>query len=638
MSPPQLAATLSTHLAHIEALLSCDICGDILRGPSLLACRHSFCSECIRRHLQTNSDCPSCRTTVRNGVADLRFSLALETLAETTRTSATAIANTLKQLALLEENSHPTASLEPSIPTIPRVSKRKKKHAQQEPCSPPSITCAESSKPISIERKKSNLETTACQTLPIAGAAAAGSDAVSSEPSRQKSSKTLAKKTRLQTRASSSTGPESIFGEADQIFPCPICQCKVRNRYMEPHISSGCEEGIESTATAPVEEANDLRLPAFIKTSTAASSLIPSSSSSDFEDVPQRVAHASPRWKTSGISSRLGLGRKVRSVEMNESLPSPAPLLSRKSSSMSSSPCVDEPLSSDSKARTVSQNENECPPEASIHTDEESETETEECDSSQDALDERVGVGKRKRDEKLSNPDASHLEKQIPAQTETTNESANGELNLMDDLDLHEDVNRERRNQLRRQLLSGNVKSRNDMRKPKPAVAYDTLKETQLRKLLKEEGLRSTGDKSTLKKRHKEFLLLHNANLDSARPKPQSFIHAAMETWELTHGSQSNGAGSVAQGLGAVNAFHGHEASVEGRERDLGHVARYADEFRGMIEALRDKKRLKVEAREKERREREEKEAEEERLQKEAVDALCMGIDSISEDELFLDK
>ncbi|KAJ3403065.1 E3 ubiquitin-protein ligase rad18 [Chytriomyces hyalinus] len=567
---------------------------------------------------------------------------ALETLAEVTRTSATAIANTLKQLALLEQNSHSTASLEPIIPTIPRVSQRKKKHIQQETCSPPSNTGAEPVKPISIERKKSNLKITACQTLPTVGASAAGNDAVSSEPSRPESSKTLiAKKTRLQTRASSSTGPESIFGEADQVFPCPICQCKVRNRYMEPHISSGCEEGIESTATTPVEEANELRLPAFTKSSTAASSLIPSSSSSDFEDVPQRVVHASPRWKTSGISSRLGLGRKVRSVEMNanESLPSPvaALLLSRKSSFTSSPPCVDEPLSSDSKGRTaVSQNE--FPPEASVHLDEESETETEECDSSQDVMDERVGAGKRKRDEKVSNPGASHLEKQIPAETETADESANGEENLMDAVDSHEDMNRERRNQLRRQLLSGNVKARNDVRKPKPAVAYDTLKETQLRKLLKDEGLRSTGDKSTLKKRHKEFLLLHNANLDSARPKPQSAIHAAMETWELTHGSQSNGAGSVAQGLGAVNAFHGHEASVEGRERDLGHVARYADEFRAMIESLRDKKRLKVEAREKERREREEKEAEERRLQKEVVDALCMGIDSISEDELFLDK
>ncbi|KAJ3230271.1 E3 ubiquitin-protein ligase rad18 [Chytriomyces hyalinus] len=636
MSPPQLAATLSTHLAHIEALLSCDICGDILRGPSLLACRHTFCSECIRRHLQTNSDCPSCRTTVRNGVADLRFSLALETLAEVTRTSATAIANTLKQLALLEQNSHSTEEpLEPSIPnpTIPRASKRKKKQVQQESCCPPSN---EPSKPISIERKKSNLEATACQTLPIAAASAAGNDA--SVPSRQNSTKPLiAKKTRLQTRASSLTGPESIFGEADQIFPCPICQCQVRNRYMEPHISSGCEEGIESSAPAAlVEDANELRLPAFTKTSTAASSLIPSSSSSDFEEATQRVVLASPRWKTSGISSRLGVGRKVRPVEVNanESLESPALVLSGRSSSNSSPLCVDELSNSDSKARTLSQEK--CPSEASKQMDEESETEAEECDSSQDALDERMFAGKRKRDETLTNPDATHLDEQIPA---TTVESANGEVNLPDVVDSQEeDVNRERRNQLRKQLLGGNVKSRNDVRKPKPAVAYDTLKEAQLRKLLKDEGLRSTGDKSTLKKRHKEFLLLHNANLDSARPKPQSAIHAAMETWELTHGSQSNGAGSVAQGLGAVNAFHGHEASAEGRERDLGHVERYADEFRGMIEGLRDKKRLKVEAREKERREQEEKEAEEQRLQKEAVDALCMGIDSISEDELFLDK
>jgi E3 ubiquitin-protein ligase RAD18 len=50
---------------QMEGFLRCQVCGDFLSGPVLLReCRHSFCSECVRKHLLTrgtNGCCPECK-------------------------------------------------------------------------------------------------------------------------------------------------------------------------------------------------------------------------------------------------------------------------------------------------------------------------------------------------------------------------------------------------------------------------------------------------------------------------------------------------------------------------------------------------------------------------------------------------
>lgn len=51
-------------LRTMENLLRCLICGDFLHGPVLLPCSHAFCSECVRRFLQSkgaNGCCPECK-------------------------------------------------------------------------------------------------------------------------------------------------------------------------------------------------------------------------------------------------------------------------------------------------------------------------------------------------------------------------------------------------------------------------------------------------------------------------------------------------------------------------------------------------------------------------------------------------
>ncbi|KAF0754773.1 hypothetical protein AaE_005207, partial [Aphanomyces astaci] len=49
----------------MEGILRCQVCGEFLSGPVLLReCRHSFCSECVRKHLLargTNGCCPECK-------------------------------------------------------------------------------------------------------------------------------------------------------------------------------------------------------------------------------------------------------------------------------------------------------------------------------------------------------------------------------------------------------------------------------------------------------------------------------------------------------------------------------------------------------------------------------------------------
>ncbi|TMW64865.1 hypothetical protein Poli38472_009032 [Pythium oligandrum] len=51
-------------LRQLESTLRCLICGDFFHGPVLLPCSHTFCSECVRRFLQSRGAhgcCPECK-------------------------------------------------------------------------------------------------------------------------------------------------------------------------------------------------------------------------------------------------------------------------------------------------------------------------------------------------------------------------------------------------------------------------------------------------------------------------------------------------------------------------------------------------------------------------------------------------
>ena len=69
-------------------------------------------------------------------------------------------------------------------------------------------------------------------------------------------------------------------------------------------------------------------------------------------------------------------------------------------------------------------------------------------------------------------------------------------------------------------------------RKPLPKLIYTIMKDTELRKRLKDLGLCATGDKATLVSRHKKFTILYNSECDAAEPRPVEELRAQFEQEE----------------------------------------------------------------------------------------------------------
>ncbi|KAI1113414.1 DNA repair protein rad18 [Nemania sp. NC0429] len=83
-----------------------------------------------------------------------------------------------------------------------------------------------------------------------------------------------------------------------------------------------------------------------------------------------------------------------------------------------------------------------------------------------------------------------------------------------------------------------------------PALNYSMLKETQLRKELGYLGLSTSGSRAMLERRHREWVMIWNANCDSQRPRPRAELLRELEVWERTFGSRAP-TGSRAATVGA---------------------------------------------------------------------------------------
>ncbi|KAG0261700.1 E3 ubiquitin-protein ligase rad18 [Actinomortierella ambigua] len=64
---------------ELDSHLRCPICREVLRGAVMLNCHHTFCSACLRRHLDKESACPACRESANT--AQIRRNVALEEVA-----------------------------------------------------------------------------------------------------------------------------------------------------------------------------------------------------------------------------------------------------------------------------------------------------------------------------------------------------------------------------------------------------------------------------------------------------------------------------------------------------------------------------------------------------------------------------
>ncbi|KAI1740193.1 DNA repair protein rad18 [Xylaria scruposa] len=83
-----------------------------------------------------------------------------------------------------------------------------------------------------------------------------------------------------------------------------------------------------------------------------------------------------------------------------------------------------------------------------------------------------------------------------------------------------------------------------------PALNYSMLKEAQLRRELTDQGLSTTGNRGMLERRHREWVMIWNANCDSQRPRQRAELLRDLDVWERTLGSRAP-TGSRAANMGA---------------------------------------------------------------------------------------
>ncbi|OOF98361.1 hypothetical protein ASPCADRAFT_164853 [Aspergillus carbonarius ITEM 5010] len=78
-----------------------------------------------------------------------------------------------------------------------------------------------------------------------------------------------------------------------------------------------------------------------------------------------------------------------------------------------------------------------------------------------------------------------------------------------------------------------------------PIINYSLLKDTVLRKKLKDLGIPNTGPRPLLQRRHTEWMNLWNANCDSKTPKSKRELLRELDIWERTQGGQAQLSGDI---------------------------------------------------------------------------------------------
>ncbi|GAW23442.1 hypothetical protein ANO14919_130010 [Xylariales sp. No.14919] len=80
-----------------------------------------------------------------------------------------------------------------------------------------------------------------------------------------------------------------------------------------------------------------------------------------------------------------------------------------------------------------------------------------------------------------------------------------------------------------------------------PALNYSMLKEAQLRRELADLSLSTSGNRGALERRHREWVMIWNANCDSQRPRRRAELLHDLDVWERTLGSRAPAAGAAAR-------------------------------------------------------------------------------------------
>ena len=110
----------------LEESLQCPICGDFLNNPMMLKCGHTYCSLCIRKHLDqtinktTYNVCPSCREKAE--VFDLRKNTVLGTAVQAFQSLRPVALKLAKQSLRIKDNNEDMDIIEVFPSTTSKVS------------------------------------------------------------------------------------------------------------------------------------------------------------------------------------------------------------------------------------------------------------------------------------------------------------------------------------------------------------------------------------------------------------------------------------------------------------------------------------------------------------------------------------
>ena len=114
-----------------------------------------------------------------------------------------------------------------------------------------------------------------------------------------------------------------------------------------------------------------------------------------------------------------------------------------------------------------------------------------------------------------------------------------------------------------------------------PTVSYSLLKESLLRKKMRELGISDAGSRPLLQKRHTEWVNLWNANCDSRHPKDKRELLRELETWERTQGGRLADPSSSREGQTVMSK------DFDGASWSKGHD----NDFKRLIEEARRKRK-----------------------------------------------
>lgn len=128
-------------------------------------------------------------------------------------------------------------------------------------------------------------------------------------------------------------------------------------------------------------------------------------------------------------------------------------------------------------------------------------------------------------------------------------------------------------------------------RKPLPKLVYNVMSDKELLKRLKEWNLSTKGNRTTLIKRHQEFVMLYNSQCDSEKPMTAAQIVREVEKAELT---KEREAASVAEAPTSHGVYFTKDQSEEEmdqvRQEYLNH---HKNEFEKLIADMQKRKKGK---------------------------------------------